>query len=296
MANIMEKQFYKQRSDFDKSCIERDKKLTMPEGVEYIENIAYTNDGNPSHQLDIYRPKDREGEVLPVIINVHGGGLIIGNKGFNKYFCSLLCKKGFLVYSIEYRLIPDCMIYDQFKDVFMGMDYIKGRIKSDGGDESHVYMVGDSGGACLIMYTNAIQNNYEMARAAGVKPSDLHINAIGLISGMFYTTKFDKIGMFLPKYLYGKNYRKSAFGKYVNPENKELIESLAPVWLVTSHNDYLRKYTLNFENALSKAGKECEIIDFPKDKRLTHAFSVFERFLPESIKTIDMLVKDLIKF
>ena len=116
MANIMEKQFYKQRSDFDKSCIERDKKLTMPEGVEYTENIAYTNDGNPSHQLDIYRPKDREGEVLPVIINVHGGGLIIGNKGFNKYFCSLLCKKGFLVYSIEYRLIPDCMIYDQFKD------------------------------------------------------------------------------------------------------------------------------------------------------------------------------------
>ena len=69
MANIMEKQFYKQRSDFDKSCIERDKKLTMPEGVEYTENIAYTNDGNPSHQLDIYRPKDREGEVLPVIIN-----------------------------------------------------------------------------------------------------------------------------------------------------------------------------------------------------------------------------------
>ena len=281
MANIMEKQFYKQRSDFDKSCIERDKKLTMPEGVEYTENIAYANDGNPSHQLDIYRPKDREGEVLPVIINVHGGGLIIGNKGFNKYFCSLLCKKGFLVYSIEYRLIPDCMIYDQFKDVFMGMDYIKGRIKSDGGDESHVYMVGDSGGACLIMYTNAIQNNYEMARAAGVKPSDLHIN---------------KIGMFLPKYLYGKNYKKSAFGKYVNPENKELIESLAPVWLVTSHNDYLRKYTLNFENALSKAGKECELIDFPKDKRLTHAFSVFEPFLPESIKTIDMLAKYLNKF
>ena len=290
MANIMEKQFYKQRSDFDKSCIERDKKLTMPEGVEYTENIVYTNDGNPSHQLDIYRPKDREEEVLPVIINVHGGGLIIGNKGFNKYFCSLLCKKGFLVYSIEYRLIPDCMIYDQFKDVFMGMDYIKGRIRSDGGDESHVYMVGDSGGACLIMYTNAIQNNYEMARAAGVKPSDLHIN------GMFYTTKFDKIGMFLPKYLYGKNYKKSAFGKYVNPENNELIESLAPVWLVTSHNDYLRKYTLNFENALSKAGKECELIDFPKDKRLTHAFSVFEPFLPESIKTIDMLVKYLNKF
>ena len=44
MTNIMEKQFYRQRKDFDLSCIERDKKLTMPEGVEYTENIAYTKD------------------------------------------------------------------------------------------------------------------------------------------------------------------------------------------------------------------------------------------------------------
>ena len=234
--------------------------------------------------------------MLPVIINVHGGGLLLGNKEFNRYFCALLCKKGFLVYSIEYRLIPDCMIYDQFRDVFMAMDYISGRIRTDGGDESHVYMVGDSGGACLIMYTNAIQNNKKIAKAAGVKPSDLHINAIGFISGMFYTTKFDKIGMFLPRYLYGKNYKKSAFGKYVNPDNKELIESLAPVWLVTSHNDYLRKYTLNFEKALAEAGKEYEFVDFPKDKRLTHAFSVFEPFLPESKKTIDLLAGYLKKF
>lgn len=51
MTNIMEKQFYRQRKDFDLLCIERDKKLTMPEGVEYTENIAYTKDGNPSHQL-----------------------------------------------------------------------------------------------------------------------------------------------------------------------------------------------------------------------------------------------------
>ena len=188
------------------------------------------------------------------------------------------------------------MIYDQFRDVFMAMDYISGRIRTDGGDESHVYMVGDSGGACLIMYTNAIQNNKKIAKTAGVKPSDLHINAIGFISGMFYTTKFDKIGMFLPRYLYGKNYKKSAFGKYVNPDNKELIESLAPVWLVTSHNDYLRKYTLNFEKALAEAGKEYEFVDFPKDKRLTHAFSVFEPFLPDSKKTIDLLAGYLKKF
>lgn len=110
-------------------------------------------------------------KILPVIINVHGGGLIIGNKEFNRYFCALLCKMGFLVYSIEYRLIPDCLIYDQIADVFMAMDYIKERLAADGGDSSHVYMAGDSGGACLITYVNAIQNSTNIARAANVTPS-----------------------------------------------------------------------------------------------------------------------------
>lgn len=246
--------------------------------------------------MDIFRPQNAKDTMLPVIINVHGGGLLLGNKEFNRYFCALLCKKGFLVYSIEYRLVPDCMIFDQLRDVFAAMDFIKKRVKPDGGDLSHVYMVGDSGGACLITYANAIQNSYKIAKAAGVKPSDLHVSALGLISGMFYTTKFDKIGLFLPKFLYGKNYKKTPFAKYVNPENKELVNSLAPAWLVTSHNDHLRNYTIRFEKALTAAKKKHEIVDFPKNKKLTHAFSVFEPFLPESHAVIDMLTEYLRKF
>ena len=202
MGNILTKQFYRQRKDFEDSCAGRDAGLTFPEGVRCSTDIAYADDGIKAHLLDIYRPEDSQEKVLPVIINVHGGGLIIGNKEFNRYFCALLCKKGFLVYSIEYRLIPDCLIYDQLADVFMAMDYIKERLAADGGDSSHVYMAGDSGGACLITYANAIQNSTNIARAANVTPSGLRINALGLISGMFYTSRFDKIGLFLPKYLY----------------------------------------------------------------------------------------------
>lgn len=296
MGNILTKQFYRQRKDFEDSCAGRDAGLTFPEGVRCSTDIAYADDGIKTHLLDIYRPEDSQEKVLPVIINVHGGGLIIGNKEFNRYFCALLCKKGFLVYSIEYRLIPDCLIYDQISDVFIAMDYIKERLVADGGDSSHVYMAGDSGGACLITYANAIQNNTNIARAANVTPSGLRINALGLISGMFYTSRFDKIGLFLPKYLYGRDYKKNAFAKYVNPENRELLNSLAPVWLVTSHNDFLRRYTTDFEKALTRAEREHELVIFPKNKKLTHAFSVFEPFLPESGAVIDMMVEYLRKF
>lgn len=39
MNSVMTKQFYKQRSDFEKSCVTRDEKLTFPDGVDFSENI-----------------------------------------------------------------------------------------------------------------------------------------------------------------------------------------------------------------------------------------------------------------
>ena len=94
MGNILTKQFYRQRKDFEDSCAGRDAGLTFPEGVICSTDIAYADDGIKAHMLDIYRPEDSQEKILPVIINVHGGGLIIGNKEFNRYFCALLCKDG----------------------------------------------------------------------------------------------------------------------------------------------------------------------------------------------------------
>lgn len=134
MSKILEKQFLKQRNDFEKSCVERDKKYHFPQGVIFETDIAYAKDKNKAHRLDRYRPKGKETQILPVIINVRGGGLLLGNKEFNKYFCALLSKKGFLVYSTEYRLIPDCTFFDQLRDIFLAMDFVKEHAAADGGD------------------------------------------------------------------------------------------------------------------------------------------------------------------
>jgi len=91
MGNILTKQFYRQRKDFEDSCAGRDAGLTFPEGVRCSTDIAYADDGIKAHMLDIYRLEDSQEKILPIIINVHGGGLIIGNKEFNRYFCALLC-------------------------------------------------------------------------------------------------------------------------------------------------------------------------------------------------------------
>lgn len=91
MSNFMTKNFYKQREDFEKSAAVRDKKFSFPDGVVESRDIPYIADGQKEHLMDVYRPQGKENETLPVIINIHGGGLLIGNKEFNRYFCARLC-------------------------------------------------------------------------------------------------------------------------------------------------------------------------------------------------------------
>ena len=214
----------------------------------------------------------------------------MGSKEFNRFFCARLCKTGYMVYSIEYRLVPDCSFFDQLSDVFMAMDHIKQRIADDYGDTDNIYACADSGGACLLTYASAMIHNNKLANAAGIKPASIKLNAIGFISGMFYTNRFDKIGLFLPNYLYGRHYKKEAFAPYINPECSDITEYLPPVFMVTSRNDNLRRYTTDFAMALKKHNACHKLINFPKKSSLTHAFSVFEPFLPESTKTIRAMI------
>ena len=58
-------------------------------------------------------------------------------------------------------------------------------------------MTGTSAGASLCVYLAAMLKSPELAKAFQVVPNDLKIRALGLASGMYYTTKPDSIGIFI---------------------------------------------------------------------------------------------------
>lgn len=167
------------------------------------------------------------------------------------------------------------------------MRCIKRKLPEYQGLKDRVYAVGDSGGAMLLTYCAAMQNSPKIAGTAGVSPASLRLKALGLISGMYYTTRFDKIGLFLPSYLYGNHYKKSAFSSYVNPEHPGIVTALPPCFLTTSAGDYLHSYTLDFEKALSRYQVSHHLLDFSERKDLPHAFSVIDPFRKESIELLE---------
>ena len=82
----------------------RDEGLTAPEEIFRFDNIPYGPD--PWwHLLDIYRPRDAEGKI-PVIIDVHGGGWVYGDKVLYSHYCMDMARRGFAVVNFNYRLAP----------------------------------------------------------------------------------------------------------------------------------------------------------------------------------------------
>lgn len=134
--------FYRQRKDFQKTYAGRDQQFPPLPGIVCLADIPYAGDTLPAHRLDIYYPEERQDALLPVMINIHGGGLLLGSKEFNRPFCERIAGKGFLVFSIDYRLVPDCTVFDQFQDIFLAFDFIKENLAHYQGDPDQVYASG----------------------------------------------------------------------------------------------------------------------------------------------------------
>ena len=251
-------------------------------------NVPYSTRDGGNLFMDIIKPNTND--KLPIIIYIHGGGLFTGQKETSTSFCRLLAKKGFVVFSLEYRLVPNVKVYDQINDIFSGMDFVKTKLSEYNADEERIYMASESAGSFLSLYVTAINNSRILQNAFNCIPSDITIRAQGLLSGMFYTKKKDEIGIFLSLPFYGNDSRNKDVFKYLNPEHEEIIGNIPPSYLVTSKNDFIENYTLEFSKRLTEKGTEHKLTQMGDDEKLIHAFPVLKPNYKESQFVIDEMI------
>ena len=95
------------RKAFAAGDMVRDAGLKTPEDVQRFDNIVYGED-KVWQSLDVYRPKATNiEEKLPVIVSVHGGGWVYGDKKLYQFYCLSLAQRGFAVVNFSYRLAPE---------------------------------------------------------------------------------------------------------------------------------------------------------------------------------------------
>ncbi|MGN0532910.1 MAG: alpha/beta hydrolase [Eubacterium sp.] len=264
-------------------------KQTPPE-VERVKDIPYIDDGNLYHQLDVFYPKGTSStDRLPVIIDIHGGGWMYATKDLNEYYCRALADRGFTVFSISYRLVPDVTVNEQIQDVMQALDWISKNMGNYPCDESNIMLTGDSAGGQLSLYSSVLLQSAELGEIFQVPRVKLDIDALLLTSPVAYM-KQGALSVYT-KALWGKDYKDKPTYSYMNfDEIIDYAKELPPVYLITSSGDALaHSQTLQTAELLKSKGVDATLRDYDKfnGKSLPHVFSVLEPFDEIGTSTID---------
>lgn len=256
--------------------------------IEEMLNIPYMNRGEIPLAMDIFKPEVTKGQELPVLVIIHGGGLVRGDRSISRSFGRALAGRGYLVFSIEYRLAPRANTAEQLDDICAGMDLVGQKLVDFDVDFSRMFLAAESAGAFLAIYVAAMKRSKKLQDAIGYAPSRMTFRAVGLISGMFYTQRRDPIGFLLSEQFYGDKRTDKEFLQYMDPENPEILENLPPAFFVTSRGDFLNNYTLMYHKALMRAGKATRLVYYG-EQELDHAFVFSRPYIPQSADAIDRM-------
>ncbi len=118
--------------------------------VQVTSNIDYWGDGTRRHRLDIYRSRLATPENAPVMVYIHGGAWIVGDKREQgKPMMYELVARGWVCVAINYRLSPKATWPDHIVDAKRAVAWVKEHIAEFGGDPSFVAVSGGSAGGHL---------------------------------------------------------------------------------------------------------------------------------------------------
>ena len=276
----------------DKSDKKRMSTQTPPQNIVKVKDVTYLDDGNPYHKFDVFYPEGTiPEEGLPVIIDIHGGGWMYASKDLNEYYCMELANKGYCVFSISYRLVPDVTVYEQIKDCTDALAYINSNMKNYPANKKTVMLTGDSAGGQLALYSTILNNNPDAREIFGTVDTKLNIKCLLLTSPVTYAKSGGWFSIYTKK-MWGKDYKTKAAYNYMDlDEIMELANNMPPTYFITSSGDTLaHDQTVNAYNYFADKGYECEIQDFTDlrdGKKLPHVFSVLDPFDEYGQKAID---------
>ncbi|MCR5230241.1 MAG: alpha/beta hydrolase [Solobacterium sp.] len=229
------------RTRFGETDTLRDKGLTTPGDIQRFDNIVYGEDP-VSQILDVYRPKNETG-LLPVIVSVHGGGWVYGDKERYQFYCMNLAQRGFAVINFTYRLAPEHKFPCGLEDTCRTFEWAGKHASEYGFDMDHLFAAGDSAGANLLeLYCAAcINTDYRSRLAFPVKDYYLP-KAVALNCGVHVITvsedpddRFNTLLM--ADYLEGKGTAGEL--RMVNISDV-ITKDFPPAYIMTAEEDFLK--------------------------------------------------------
>jgi len=167
-------------------------------GVMVDKDIPYATSGDPAHLLDVYRPTHLEGPA-PVVIYIHGGGFRILSKNTHWVMAIELARRGYVVFTINYRLAPAHPFPAAAEDACAAFRWVVEHAERFGGDPTRIAISGESAGANLattVATTTCYRRPEPWAQATfdlGVVPTAV-VPACGILQ-VSDPRRFERMGL-----------------------------------------------------------------------------------------------------
>jgi acetyl esterase/lipase len=197
-------------------------------GVEVIRDVRYGDDER--HRLNVFQAKDAAKAARPVLVFMHGGGFIGGEKSmpgmpFYDNVGVWGARRGLVGVNITHRLAPKHPWPAGSEDVAAALRWIRENIGAHGGDPQHVFLMGQSAGAAHVAQF--------LAHARFDGPDRSALAGAILVSGLYDTNTMDKNPFF-------KAYFGEDAGVYAERSAlPELAESAVPLLVTLAEFDPL---------------------------------------------------------
>lgn len=131
------------------------------EGVRQHTHIAY-GDAGVRNLLDVYQPEEPREGGFPVLLQVHGGAWMIGEKEQQgKPLMYHMAERGWICVAINYRLSPRAAFPAHIIDVKKAIAWIRKNIAEYGGNPDYIAITGGSAGGHLSSLAALTPNREE---------------------------------------------------------------------------------------------------------------------------------------
>ncbi|RZA32150.1 MAG: alpha/beta hydrolase [Lysobacteraceae bacterium] len=118
-----------------------------PRGGPVLRDIAYGLDER--HRLDVYLPLGAP-TPAPVVVFLHGGGFIRGDKAERDHVGHYFSRHGALAVLPNYRLGPRHRWPAGAEDVAAALAWTRAHVAEHGGNPEHIVLAGESAGAAHV--------------------------------------------------------------------------------------------------------------------------------------------------
>lgn len=267
--------------------------------LEISKSLKY-NSKFPSNTYDIYRPIDKPN--APILIWLHGGFFIAGDKNGVENVCASIAAQGYNVIAMNYALAPE----HKYPTAIIQLDELITHLKLKHTDisTSKIALAGDSAGGYIVAQYCAMLSNKEMQRVANIHlvNSKKDINAcllicapidISMVHGV--NAKLDRLLPIFGRAYFGKGkwYDKDSFK---HTKTIDYVTSEFPPAFLTDGNHFsFEIQNKRLGEKLNNVGVDCEELYFDKESGNVEHEYLFTLTDDKALLALDRICKFLDK-